>query len=160
MRMNGSTSAGAKRLQVKKILIPVRGNSVDEDTIRLACRLVKSVKGKIYVTYVIEVKPIFPLDAVIEPEMTKAEELLSRAEVIAEEEDYEVETDLLKARDVGPAIVDEAIERQVDLIMIGNSHKKKFGQFSLGSTVPYVMKNAPCWVLVCQEPMPKEEHLA
>jgi nucleotide-binding universal stress UspA family protein len=53
--------------------------------------------------------------------------------------------------------VDEAIERGVDLIVIGLSYKKKFGEFSLGSTVPYVLRNAPSWVIICREPIPEEE---
>ena len=54
-------------------------------------------------------------------------------------------------------MVDEAIERGVDLITMGVGYEKKFGEFNLGETIPYVLKNAPCWVLVCREPIPEEE---
>ena len=141
---------------IKKVLVPVNGTKVDEAAIKLACRLAKGSKGKIYVTYVIQVDRTLPLDAEIKPEIEKGERVLDKAEHIAEEQDYKVETDLLQAREVGPAIVDEAIERGVDLIIIGISYKTKFGGFSLGSTVPYVLKNAPCWVLICREPIPGE----
>ena len=73
-------------------------------------------------------------------------------ESIAEEEGYEVETDLLQARDAGPAIIDEAVEREVDLILIGVTYKRRFGQFSLGSVVPYILKNAPCHVILYHQP--------
>ena len=63
---------------------------------------------------------------------------------------------MLQAREVGPAIVDEAIERGADMVIIGINYKTKFGGFSLGSTVPYVLKNAPCWVLICREPVTVE----
>jgi len=142
---------------VRKVLVPVNGTKVDEAAIRLACRLAKSAKGKIYVTYVIQVERTLPLDAEVKPQIDKGEQVLDQAEHIAQEQDYKVETDLLQAREVGPAIVDEAIERGVDLIIIGISYKTKFGGFSLGSTVPYVLKNAPCWVLICREPIPREE---
>lgn len=144
-------------MQFKKVLVAVNGTKADEEAIKLACKLVKDAKGKIYVTYVIRMKRALPLDAEVEPEIRRGEDVLSQAERCAEEQDCEVETDLLQARDVGPAVVDEAIEREVDLIMIGSSYKRVFGEFSLGSTVPYVLKNAPCWVLICREPMPKEE---
>lgn len=98
-----------------------------------------------------------PLDAEVKPEIEKGEEILDRAERIAEEEDYSVETDLLQARDVGPAIVDEAIERGVDMVMMGLGYRKKFGEFSLGSTIPYVLKNAPCFVMLCREPITEEQ---
>ena len=98
-----------------------------------------------------------PLDAEVKPEIDKAEQVLDQAECIAEEQDYNVETDLLQSREIGPAIVDEAIERGVDLITIGLSYEKKFGAFSMGDTIPYILKNAPCWVLICREPIPEEE---
>jgi len=69
---------------------------------------------------------------------------------VAEEEDWEVETDVLQAREVGPAIVDEAVERGVDLIVMGISYKQRFGQFSLGNVAPYVLKNSPCPVMLYQ----------
>lgn len=145
-------------MQLRNVLVPVSGTKADEEAIKLACSLVKKVKGKIYVTHVIQVNRMFPLDVEIKQEIERGEQVLHQAERIAEEQDYEVETDLLQAREIGPAVVDEAIERGVDLIMIGSSYKKKFGEFSLGSTVPYVLKNAPCWVLICREPIPEEEH--
>jgi hypothetical protein len=42
--------------------------------------------------------------------------------------------------------VDEALEREVDLIVMGIGYKRKFGEFDMGRTAPYVMKNAPCRV--------------
>ncbi len=132
-----------------KILVPVVGTKADEDAIRLACKLAKRNKSKIYVVYVVTIKRTLPLDAEIEPEIRQGEEILDRIEIIAEEQDCgTVETDLLQARDAGPAIVDEAVERGVDLILIGVKYKMRFGQFYLGSVVPYVLKNAPCRVIL------------
>lgn len=137
-------------MDVKKVLVPVRGSEADEETMRLACRLAKKDKGKVWAVSVVAIKRALPLDAEIESEIRSAEELLDRAEIIAEEEDYEVETDVLQAREVGPAIVDEAVERGVDIIVMGISYKQRFGQFSLGNVVPYVLKNSPCPVILYQ----------
>ncbi len=144
-------------MQPKKVLVPISGAKADEEAIRLSCRLAKKAGGKIYVTYVIQVDRSLPLDAEVKPEIDRAEQVLDQAECIAEEQDYNVETDLLQSREIGPAIVDEAIERGVDLITIGLSYEKKFGAFSIGDTIPYILKNAPCWVLICREPIPEEE---
>lgn len=144
-------------MQVKKILVPVNGTDADREAIKLACRMVKGAKGRVYVTYVIQVDRTLPLDAEIKPEIEKGEKVLDQAETCAEEQDYKCETDMLQAREIGPAIVDEAIERSVDMIVLGMSYRKSFGGFNLGSTIPYVLKNAPCWVLICREPMPREE---
>lgn len=144
-------------MQVKKILVPVNGTKADEAAIKLACRLVKNTKGKIFVTYIIQVERTLPLDAEVRPEIEKGEFVLDQAECIAKDQDYKIETDMLQAREIGPAVVDEAIERGVDMIIIGVSYKQKFGEFSLGSTMPYVLKHAPCWVLICREPIPEED---
>ncbi len=144
-------------MRPKKVLVPVNGSEADEETIRLSCRLAKKAGGKICVTYVIQVERTLPLDAEVRPQIEMAEQVLDKAERIAEEEDCDVETDLLQAREIGAAVVDEAIERGVDLITIGISYAKEFGEFSLGDTIPYVLKNAPCRVLIYREPMPEEE---
>jgi nucleotide-binding universal stress UspA family protein len=135
-------------MEFNKILVPVTGNLVDDETMRLACQLAKKSKGKIWAVYVITVKRSLPLDAEIRSETTKAEAILDHIASVAEEADYETETDLLQAREVGPTIIDEAVEREVDLIIMGLSYKRRFGQFSLGSVLPYVLQNAPCQVIL------------
>lgn len=138
-------------MRLSRILVAVSGTSADEEAIKLACDLAKKSKAEVYVVYVIEVKRSLPLDAVIESEIEKAEKVLTRAEDIAGDRDYEVETDLIQARDAGPAIVDEAMERNVDLILMGLVYKKRFGSFSLGRVIPYVLEEAPCRVLLLRE---------
>jgi len=135
-------------VEFHKILVPVVGTEADEEAIRLACRLAKKNKGKIYAVYVITIKRTLPIDAEIEPEIKAGEDILDHIERVAEEQDYEVETDLIQARDAGPAIIDETVERGVDLILMGVRYKRRFGQFSLGNVVPYVLKNAPCRVIL------------
>ncbi len=135
----------------KQILVAVNGTKADAETIRLACRLAKKDKGKVWAVSVVAIKRALPLDAEIESEVKKAEEILDKAEAVAGEEDYEIETDVLQAREVGPAIVDEAVERGVSLIIMGITYKQSFGQFSLGSVVPYVLKNSPCPVILYQQ---------
>jgi len=139
-------------MEFHRILVPVIGTEADEEAIKLACRLAKKDKGKVCAVYVITVKRTLPLDAEIESEIRKAEGILDHVGSIAEEQDYEVETDLLQAREAGPTIIDEAVERGVDLILMGIKYKRRFGQFSLGDTVPYVLKNAPCRVILYHQP--------
>jgi nucleotide-binding universal stress UspA family protein len=76
----------------------------------------------------------------------------------AESAHYKLETVLLQARDVGAAIVDEATERGADLIICGLPFRRRFGgDFAIGRTIPYVLKNAPCAVWVAREAMPEEQ---
>lgn len=137
-------------MEYRNILVPVAGTEADVEAMKLACRLARKDKGKIWAVYVITIKRALPLEAEIESEMRTAEEILDHIERVAEEEDYEVDTDVLQAREAGPAIIDEAAERKVDLVIIGFKQKRRFGQFSLGSVAPYVLKNAPCPVLLLQ----------
>ena len=139
-------------MEFNKILVPVSGTDADEEAIRLACRLAKKDKTKIRAVYVITVKRALPIDAEIEPEIRKAEGILDHVESIAEEQDCEIETDLLRAREAGPGIVVEAMEQEAGLILMGIEYKRRFGQFSLGSAAPYVLKNAPCRVILYHQP--------
>ena len=133
-----------------RVLVPVSGTKADDEAIRLACLLTKKTKGKIWAVYVITVKRTLPLDAELDADMKAGEDILNHAEAIAEDQEYEIETDLLQAREAGPTIIDESIDHEVNLILIGTEYKRNFGQFSMGSVIPYVLRNAPCRVLVYQ----------
>jgi nucleotide-binding universal stress UspA family protein len=137
--------------EYRKILVPVAGGPADEPAMRLACSIAKKDKSKIWAVTVVAVKRALPIDAEIDSEIQHAEGVLDKVETIAEEEDYQVETDILQARDAGPAIIDEAVERGADLILMGFSYKRRFGQYSLGQVVPFVLKNSPCPVILYQQ---------
>ena len=67
---------------------------------------------------------------------------------------------LLQARDVGAALVDEASERGGPAGRAACHIRKRFGgDFAIGRTIPYVLKNAPCEVWVVREPMPEEHRM-
>jgi nucleotide-binding universal stress UspA family protein len=137
-----------KKLVFHRILVPITGTEADDETMRMACWIARKDKSKLYAMYVITIKRSLPLEAEIESETRRAEGLLDRMEKIAEAEDYQLETDLLQAREVAPTIIDEAVERKIDLILMGVKYQRRFGQFSLGSIVPYILKNAPCQVML------------
>ncbi len=138
-------------MEFKNILVAAGGGEADEEAIRLACRLAKKGKARIWAVYVITIKRSLPLTAEIEAEAKEAEDVLDHIEEVAEEQEFKIETDVLQAREAGPAIVDEAAERGVDLIVMGVKYKRQFGQFNLGNVVPYVLKNAPCPVILYQK---------
>jgi len=142
-------------IQVRRILVPVNGNSTDEDIVALACGLAKRQRAEVYAMYVIEVDRRLPLDAELSAETSRGEVALERAERQARELGVSLRTELVQARDVGTAIVDEALARQVELIILGIPYRKKFGEFDLGKTAPYVLKHAPCSVWIAREPMPR-----
>ncbi len=140
-----------------KLLVPVTGKKADDDIVRTACVLARRSKGKVYVVHVIQVSRALPLDAEVQPETQSGESVLANAEKIANIMDCQVETEILQARETGPAIVDEAVERGVDMIIMGLEYKKPFGEFDMGDTVPYILRNAPCRVLLWRGPMGEVE---
>lgn len=144
-------------MEYNRILVPVKGAPVDNEAIKLACSFARKSKGKIWAVYVIPVKRFLPLDAEIEPEITRAESVLDDMEEFGDKEGCEVTTDLIQSRDVGPAIIDAATEQDIDLIVIGSGYKRHFGQFTLGEVIPYVLKNASCPVILYQNPAGKAE---
>jgi nucleotide-binding universal stress UspA family protein len=137
--------------RASRILVPLKGNVTDNEVLELACDAARASKAQVYVIHVIEVKRTLPLDAELQEEAARGEDLLNLAEQQAEKLGLTIHTDLLQARDVGSAIVDEALERGIDLIVMGISYKKRFGEFDLGPTLPYVLKHAPSRVWVCRQ---------
>ena len=120
-------------MEAKRVLLPVHGDELDQDSLQLACKLVKESKGKIYVLYVIEVDRRLPLDADISSEDAKAEQVIRQMEELGKKYKVEIEGYPLSARDAGPAVVQEAVEREVDVIVVGLHHKRRYGAFSLGA---------------------------
>lgn len=135
--------------EYQTLLVPVAGRPEDEDALELACNLARcSGNPRVVVTHVISVDRSLPLDAEIDSEIAKAEGVLSRFENLAQKFGIDVETNLLQARSVGPAVVDEAVEQKADAIVLGSEYKTHFGEFCLGEVVPYVLQNAPCRVIL------------
>ncbi|MBI3968404.1 MAG: universal stress protein [Chloroflexi bacterium] len=137
--------------QIRTVLVPVNGTNTDAEAVQFACSVARRRKAKVFAIYVIEVKRSLPLDAEITTELERGEQVLAYAEKMAHVADYEIETELLQAREVGAAIVEDAADRQVDVIVMGLQYKLRFGEYHLGNTVPYVMKNAHCRVWIVRE---------
>jgi nucleotide-binding universal stress UspA family protein len=145
-------------LNPEKVLVPVKGERVDGEAFRLACRLTRVAKGKVFALYVIEVRRELPLDAEVSEETARGESVLGEIEAVAGEEKCQVEAEILQAREAGPAIVQEAAEREVELIVVGLPYKRHLGTFTMGEVIPYILKNAPCPVIVWREAIPERGH--
>lgn len=135
-----------------KILVAARGNGVDQVAVEVACKIGKKSKAKVYIVYVIEVNRALPVDANIKSDIEKAEKVLIDAEEYALDNDFEVDTEIIQAREVGPAIIEIAHQHKVDLIVMGMNYKRRFGSFTMGNAIPHVLEEAPCRVIICREP--------
>jgi nucleotide-binding universal stress UspA family protein len=129
----------------------VGGQGIDAETVRLAIRMTDPHGGKLYAVHIIEVNRSLPLGAVLDDVVERGEKILDEVEQLVAQSQLPVETELVQARDTGPAIVDEAAEWGADLIVMGLPYKRRFGEFNMGKTVPYVLKNATCRVMLFRE---------
>lgn len=139
----------------QRIVVPLAGTAIDPDLIRLAVALAKPSKAEILGVHVIEVRWNMPLDAVLEPELDKGEELLARAAKVAEQAGGQLQTELLQAREASAAIVDTARERGADLVLIGMPYRKRLGRTYVSKTVEEVYLGAPCAVLAYRQEEPR-----
>jgi nucleotide-binding universal stress UspA family protein len=142
----------------RRAVIALNGGPSDEAIVRLAAEYARSSKTELIAVHVVEIDWTLPLDADIAGRSEIAQQVLDMAEATAEAAKVKLDPVLLQARDVGAAIVDEATERQADLLILGLPYRKRFGgDFAIGRTIPYVLKNAPCAVWVVREPMTEEQ---
>ncbi len=144
----------------RRAVVALNGGPSDRRILALVLELAKPAHAEVVVVHVVEIDWTLPLDANVAEISEEAQRVLDLAEGHAEHLHATVEAVLVQARDVGAALVDEAVERDADLLVLGLPYRKRFGgDFAIGRTVPYVLKNAPCAVWVAREPMP-EEHRA
>ena len=140
----------------RRALIALNGGPSDERIVRLVVGLAAK-DAELIAVHVVEIDWTLPLDADIAGRSEEVQRVLDTAEAIAEERKLVMEPVLLQARDVGAAIVDEATERDADLLVVGLPYRTRFGgDFAIGRTVPYILQNAPCAVWVVREPMSEE----
>ncbi len=138
------------------LLVPVDGSPESLAAVALACGIAKRSKGQVLVAHVIEVPRALQLDAELVVEAASGEQILRRAEEIAETLDFKVQGELLQARDAGHAIVDEATERKADAIVLGVAFRKPYTEVEMGRLTGYVLSNAPCNVVLWRHPIPEE----
>ena len=143
---------------VKRAVLSLNGSPTDELVIECGCKLARADGSELVAIYVLAVDWRHDLDDDLEDQREDASRTLDLAEGMAEKEKVPLESQLLQARDVGAALVDEAVALEADAIVLGLPYKVRFGgDFALGETIPYVFKNAPCRVFVVREPVARSE---
>lgn len=138
----------------RSILAPVVDDSASLEAVAIGASLARQEKGVLTLLHVIEVERSLPVTADMDLEAQSGEELLRRARVLAAEAgNITINDELLQARVAGPAIVEEAEARGVDVIMMGVGWSPLLGQFEVGPTAGYVLRHASCNVWIVREPL-------
>jgi nucleotide-binding universal stress UspA family protein len=137
-----------------RILVALKDADQVDELISLACILAQSDKGReIYALHVIQIPRALPLETELAAETDVGEAMLARAETIAEERfKLQITTDLLQAREAGPAILVEAKGKGADLIILGYARRRFGERLVRATTLEYVLRHAPCQVLLSVSP--------
>ena len=144
-------------LPYRRVLIPLAGGDADDDALHLAALLLTGQHGdrgeepvEAVLVHVIEVGFERTLDTQDDKAIAFADEVLDRGAEFLEARHIPNRVGMIQARAAGPAIVDEAVASNADIIVMGLRYKRRFGgSWDAGRTVPYVMRNskAPVWCL-------------
>jgi APA family basic amino acid/polyamine antiporter len=138
-------------LEYSNILVPVAAGYPSDEAMDVACRLARERRSRIVAITVVEVPLDLPLDAYLPEQVTIANEQLDEARAIGESYGVPVTTRIVRARNSGRAIVDEAVRRGAEIIVMGGPRRIRLqrGRRAIfGDTVDFVLKHAPTRVMV------------
>jgi APA family basic amino acid/polyamine antiporter len=103
--------------------------------------------------YPIEVPLDRPLSAPMDDKVEIAERELREAAALGREYGVSVITRIVRTRDAGEAIVEEARRRGSEIIVMGVPVRRRAGERMFGRVTDYVLRNADCRVMVGAAPI-------
>ena len=159
-------------VEYSTILVPIFGTNLDDDIVSTAGRLADAeleegeVPPRLDVVYVAEVPLTVPLDSPLSSAVRERADLaLERAREVGDEyENVEVTTNLIRARSIGSGIVQEARDKGAEVIVMGGEPPTRVRGGAIlggiggarpeeiGEVTEYVLKKAPCRVLLTAPP--------
>ena len=138
--------------EFSSILVPMKLGAIGEEMVATAVKLAAERGAEVEALFVIRV----PLDKAIDAELDEQEERaaasLAEAALLGADLGVQVRTEAIRARSIGEAIVSEATRRGNDLIVCGSAPKWRRQSRFFSPTVEYVLRKAPCEVLVVAFP--------
>ena len=130
----------------KSALVPILGADVDNESMARAAKLV-GPDAAVEAVYVLRVPDYLPLESGMEEEERLGRSVLEVARLQARIAGCRVRCRLIRTRNPGRAIVEEARDRHSDLIYISTDHAPS-NERLLGPTTRYVLGHRPCRVVI------------
>jgi APA family basic amino acid/polyamine antiporter len=144
--------AVSSALDVHRILVPMKLGIIGEEMVATAVKLAVDHGATVEALHVIRVDLSEALDAPLEAFEVRAAESLVEAKQLGADYGVTVEGATVRARAIGSAIVERAREVDADLIVLGSSPRWRRQSRFFSPTVDYVLRNAPCEVLIVAFP--------
>jgi APA family basic amino acid/polyamine antiporter len=135
-----------QELSYASALVPLFGDDVSAHALRAAARLI-GADAKVDAVYVLQVPPQLSLDAGLHEEEAHGRSVLEAALLAGRRAGVDVRTHLIRTRNPGAALVDEARILRADLIYVDAVHER-----SPSATISYLLAKRPCRVVVEIEP--------
>jgi APA family basic amino acid/polyamine antiporter len=136
---------------ITHMLVPVNTREAADELARIACDIAQLYTAEITAVMAIEVPRTLPVDADLPEQTQHAQEVLAVASHVADTVyDKRIETAVLQTRSAGVAIVEYAAERHMDLLLVRMVRGRPRSRDAVyGTTVDYVVRNAPCpvWIV-------------
>ena len=139
----------ARTIGYRSLLAPLADNAVTDQALDVACRLAAEHRASITAVAVIEVPQVLPLKAHMVEEEARARLLLRRAENVADSYGVYVVGRVVRGREAGEVLAEEAAARHVDLVVVG---ARRHGRKPFGHTVETILRKSPSRVLVIAPP--------
>jgi basic amino acid/polyamine antiporter, APA family len=134
-------------LSYKSALVPIFGTDVDADAMHRAATVVDP-DATVEALYVLKIPPAHELpDHDFDAEEYEARCVLDVARLQARARGLRVRVKLIRTRNPGRSIVEEARERGSDLIYVSTEHAPSDERL-LGPTTRYLLEKRPCRVIV------------
>jgi APA family basic amino acid/polyamine antiporter len=138
-------------LEFRSILVPIAPGYPSDEAMDFACRLAAERRASIVALTAIEIPLDMPLDAYLPEDVREANEQLDEARAIGDSYGVRVIGRIARTRNIGRAIVDEAVRRNSEIIVMAGPRRVRLqhGRRQIfGDAVDFVLRHAPCRVMV------------
>jgi APA family basic amino acid/polyamine antiporter len=133
-------------LGYRSAIVPIFGSDVDARALRSAARLVGE-EAMVEAIYVLRVPNQLSLDAGLEEEEQLGLSVLESAKLAGRKAGVKVQTRLIRTRNPGAAIVEEAERQKAEIIYLATEHAPR-AERALGPTASYLLAHRPCRIVI------------
>ncbi len=145
--------ADFQALGYRTALVPIFGGDVSASALSSAAKLIGE-EGVVYAVFVLPVPSQLSLEAGLEAEEAQGRSALETARIKARRSNIKIRTGLIRTRNPGAALVEEAKRVEADVIYWSTIHAP-VGEQRIGPTATYLLAKRPCRVIIETENRPE-----